>query len=119
MYEYHARLMDRSNGRHPIYDGDTVWLEVDLGFGHSFRLGPCRLFGIDAPEVNRRASREAGLAARDFLRSKLADLEWFRVQTEKDEKGKYGRYLVRIYLQDGTCLNDVMVATGHAIAKSY
>ena len=35
------------------------------------------------------------MAARDFLRSKLTDLEWFRVQTEKDEKGKYGRYPVR------------------------
>jgi hypothetical protein len=47
MYEYNARLMVRSNGRHPIYDGDTMWLEVDLGFGLTFALGPCRLFGID------------------------------------------------------------------------
>lgn len=119
MYEYEARLMTRSDGRNPIYDGDTVWLEVDLGFGHSFRLGPCRLFGIDTPEVNRRASRAAGIAARDFVRSKLEPLDWFRIQSEKDTKGKYGRYLVRIYLPDGSCLNDVLVATGHAIAREY
>ena len=119
MYEYNARLMTRSNGRHPIYDGDTVWLEVDLGFGHLFRLGPCRLFGIDTPEVNRRASKEAGIAARDYLRGMLEHLEWFRVQSEKDEKGKYGRYLVRIYLPDGRCVNDLLVTAGHAIYKDY
>ncbi len=119
MYEYSARLMERSNGRHPVYDGDTVWLEVDLGFGHSFRLGPCRLFGIDTPEVNRKASKEAGIAARDFVRAKLDGLEWFRIQSEKDEKGKYGRYLVRIFLADGTQLNDLLVEEGHAVHKTY
>lgn len=119
MYEYEASLMHRSNGRHPVYDGDTVWLKVDLGFGHFFDLGPCRLYGLDTPEVNRKASREAGIAARDFVREKLAPLEKFRIQSEKDTKGKYGRYLVRIYLPDGTCLNDILIATGHAVAKDY
>lgn len=119
MFEYRAKLMTRSNGRHPIYDGDTMWLEVDMGFGHLFQLGPCRLFGLDTPEVNRRASKVAGIAARDFVRRKLAKVDWFRIQSEKDEKGKYGRYLIRIYLPSGTCLNDLLIQSGHAIAKTY
>lgn len=119
MYEYIASLMHRSNGRDPIYDGDTVWLRVDLGFGHFFDLGPCRLFGLDTPEVNRKASREAGVSARDFVREKLEPLESFRIRSVKPTKGKYGRYLVRIYLPDGSCLNDVLIATGHAVAKRY
>lgn len=136
MYEYSACLMQRSNGRDPIYDGDTVWLKVrksftktiDFGFHIHFDvsltlnygLKACRLHGIDTPEVNRRDSREAGIAARDFVREKLEPLEWFKIETFKDhERGKYGRYLVRIYLPDGSCLNDVLIATGHAVAKNY
>lgn len=118
MYEYRARLMARSNGRHPIYDGDTIWLEIDLGFGHLYKIGSCRLSFIDAPEM-RGETLEAGRASRDHLRSLLSDLGWFTVKTYKDTKGKYGRYIVQLFLPDGQSLNQKMVEDGHAVFKEY
>ena len=81
-----------------------------------------RLYRINAPEV-RGSEREAGLRARDFLRSQIDDKEIY-IQTIKDRKGKYGRYLAEIWLEtedDGTGINvnDLMVAQGHAVYKEY
>ena len=117
LYTYRARLTDTSK-KHPVYDADTVRLTVDLGFGHQFELGPVRLFGINAPEV-RGPERPAGIIARDFLRSKLVPGQWFTVKTYKDRKGKYGRYLAEIILDDGTNINELLVDTGHAEKHEY
>lgn len=117
LYTYRARLSETSRN-HPIYDGDTVRLVADLGFGLLAELGPCRLYGIDTPEL-RGADREAGIVARDFLRDLLTPGLWFTIRTHKDEKGKYGRYLCEITLDDGTNVNELLVATGHAVARDY
>lgn len=117
MYTYKAKLSENFRG-HPIYDADTVRIVVDLGFGMTADLGPCRLYGINAPEV-RGSERPEGLAARDFLRGILRPGEWFTVTTHKDQKGKYGRYLCEITLADGTNVNDLLVETGHAEAREY
>ena len=115
-YEYRARLMERSNGRHPVYDGDTIWLTVDLGFGITFDLGDCRLYGIDTPEL-RGDEIEEGKRVRDFVRA-LFDQpgnQTFLVRTHKqDEKGKWGRYLATVEFYDGTILNDLLLRTGMA-----
>lgn len=119
MFEYKARLF--YDGRNqPIYDADTIRLEVDAGFGLKFALGPCRLFGIDAPEV-RGTEREAGIAARDYVRSIVPEKDWFLVRTHKDGKGKYGRYLVDIYLDvhGGVSLSDHLVEAGMAVHRDY
>lgn len=114
-YEYKARLMSRKNGLDPVYDADTIWIRVDLGFSIYWDIGPCRLTGIDAPEL-RGDERDAGIAARDFLREILnrPENEEFLVRTEKDEQEKYGRYLVTIILADGTNINRLLVESGNA-----
>ncbi|MCA0905118.1 thermonuclease family protein [Ruegeria marisrubri] len=117
LYTYRARLTEGTKN-HPIYDADTVRLTVDLGFGLTSNLGPCRLYGIDAPEL-RGDERPAGIAARDFLRDLIEPGQWFTVQTIKDAKGKYGRYLCKIVLDDGTNINELLVETGHAVAREY
>lgn len=85
LYTYRARVSDTSKS-HPIYDADTVRLVADLGFGLQSELGPCRLHGIDAPEM-RGEERLAGIAARDFLRDLLEPGLWFTIRTFKDDKG--------------------------------
>lgn len=117
LYTYRARLSETSRN-HPIYDGDTVRIFADLGFGITSELGPCRLYGIDAPEM-RGEERPQGLKSRDFLRSLVVPGEWFTIRTFKDEKGKYGRYLCEIILDDGTNVTSHLVATGHAVARQY
>jgi len=78
-----------------IYDGDTITLDVDLGFDCSLRM-QVRLSGIDAPEI-RGEERPEGLEARDALRRLLPVNSPVRLQTEKDRTGKYGRYLGTIW----------------------
>ncbi len=113
-FVYKARLSDHLN---PIYDADTIRITVDLGFGATLDLGPCRLYGINAWEV-RGKERSIGLQARDYVRRRLSPFSEFIVQTYKDDKGKYGRYLVSIWI-DGICLNDELVELGHAKYQVY
>lgn len=91
MYEYRAIVTK-------VYDGDTVTLDIDLGLGVWVRDKSVRLAGIDAPEV-RGPEREVGLDARDALKDLILNKE-VKIKTYKDKKGKYGRYIVDIYLDD-------------------
>jgi endonuclease YncB( thermonuclease family) len=87
------------------HDGDTVHLRIDLGFGISTSV-PCRLLGIQAPEVAgpdvSTAERTAGVAARDHVRRLLFDGAGrgvpLLVETVKDSTEGRGRYLARLYL---------------------
>ncbi len=115
MYEYRARLSPSRPRRPAIYDGDTLRITADLGFGIWADLGPCRMLGINAPEV-RGATREAGLVSRDWLRTKMAGAETFTIRTFQDKRGKYGRWLVVITLDGETeSVNQQMVNAGHAV----
>lgn len=104
-----------------VYDGDTCTVDIDLGLGSWIRGEKVRLYRINAPEV-RGAERPAGLRSRDFLRSKILDKEVL-LETVKDKKGKYGRYLADIWLKDENGnwanINDLLVQQGHAVYKEY
>ncbi len=103
-----------------VYDGDTCRIDVDLGLHTWIRDEPVRLRRINAPEV-RGAERPRGLEARDFLRELILGKDVL-IETFKDKKGKYGRYLVEIWLeQDGEYrnVNDMMVVAGFAVYKEY
>ena len=111
-YVYRARVERPED----IYDGDTITVVIDLGFYIHFGELTLRLHGINAPEL-RGAEKEAGRRARDWLRERLAGRE-FIVQTIRDRKGKYGRYLAIIWL-DGVNINEEMVRLGLAERKDY
>ena len=99
-----------------VYDGDTVTADIDLGF-HTWLTGEkLRLYRINAPEI-RGPERPQGLVSRDWLREKLLTREVL-IHTIKDRKGKFGRYLVEIFL-DGENINDALVKAGMAEYKSY
>ncbi len=104
-----------------VYDGDTCTVDIDLGLNTWIRGERIRLARIDAPEI-RGEEREEGIRARDFLRA-LIDGREVLIQTLKDRKGKYGRYLGEIWLleDDETWLNinDVMVEKGFATYVNY
>ncbi len=99
-----------------IYDGDTITVVIDLGFHIEFGELTLRLYGIDAPEM-RGPEKAAGRRSRDWLRERLKDRE-FIVQTIRDRKGKYGRYLAIIWV-DGVNVNEEMVRLGLAERKDY
>jgi micrococcal nuclease len=113
LYYYKATIIS-------VYDGDTCTATIDLGFSFEFKRQKLRFYGIDAPEL-RGDTLEAGRASRDYLRSLILNKEVY-VETIKDSKGKYGRYLAKIWVDiDGVllCTNDLLVSNNHAIYKEY
>ena len=113
-YRYQATVID-------IYDGDTVTLAVDLGFHVTIQL-KFRLSRINAYEV-RGGEKIQGRAARDWLRDQMPVGSQVFIETIQDRVGKYGRYLVELFLpaDDGAWrnLNDELVTLGHAKHKEY
>jgi micrococcal nuclease len=104
MYEYRAYVRK-------VYDGDTITVDIDLGFGVMLHGQKIRLLRINAPEV-RGKDRELGLKSRNALREKIAS-KWIKIKTQKDKKGKDGRWLGEIWLGDA-CINEWLLTEGLA-----
>jgi len=102
MYEYNCKIVR-------VIDGDSIILDIDLGFGLWIHGESIRLFGVDCPECRSRDKEEkaAGLAAKEFVEDALHVGGIYRLQTK--EKGKFGRYLGTIYLTDDTSINAALV----------
>ena len=81
-YRYDAKLRE-------VHDGDTVTLDVDLGFEISQRMH-IRLYGINAPEINTPEGR----ASKTHLEYLLVGHDGLVLESIKDRADKYGgRYL--------------------------
>jgi micrococcal nuclease len=102
MYEYNCKIVR-------VIDGDSIILDIDLGFGLWIHGESIRLYGVDCPECRSRDKEEkaAGLAAKEFVEDALHVGGIYRLQTK--EKGKFGRYLGTIYLTDDTSINAALV----------
>ncbi len=87
MYEYKCQLVR-------VVDGDTVRLDIDLGFGVWMKNKPCRLMRIDAPP----AGTAEGDAATTGLTNVLAGKKHLTCMTQRSDI--YGRYLVELYGDD-------------------
>jgi len=86
VYEYRAKIVR-------VVDGDTVDVDIDLGFGVWLHKQRVRLYGIDTPESRTRDldEKKYGLMAKEFLKDQLKD--GAVLKTRLDGKGKYGRIL--------------------------
>jgi len=95
MYEYQCKIVR-------VVDGDTVDVDIDLGFGIWMRGERIRLYGIDTPESRTRdkAEKVCGLYAKEFLKRHLGKTSTLR--TKKDGKGKFGRILGEFVVYDNT-----------------
>jgi micrococcal nuclease len=106
MYEYNAKIIS-------VYDGDTVRADIDLGFNMLMLNQQIRLLGIDTPEV-RGDSREQGIIVRDFVREMILDKKII-LRTQKDESGKYGRWLGDIFY----CKSNLVTASSPPKTLTY
>jgi micrococcal nuclease len=86
MYTYGYKLVK-------VVDGDTVDIDIDLGFGVWLRNQRIRLMGIDTPEsrTSDLEEKKFGLAAKERVASLIANARTFK--SALDEKGKFGRIL--------------------------
>ena len=112
MFEYKCNLVK-------VVDGDTVDVDIDLGFGVWLRKQRIRLYGIDTPESRTRDKVEKlyGLAAKDFL-SKMLSTGEMSIKTHKDAKGKFGRILGELFMKTSIgelSVNQSLVENSHAV----
>ena len=118
MYEYKIKEIDR------IVDGDTVDATIDLGFDVLYKTR-VRLYGINTPETRTKDLEEKarGLAAKERLNeiiNKAVHMGHHLILQTK-EKGKFGRYLGVLIIEDcrpdhdtRTDINQMLVEEGHA-----
>ena len=116
MYEYNCRIVK-------VVDGDTVDVDIDLGFDILLSNQRIRLKGIDTPESRTRDLEEKkfGLLAKEMVKSYCKLGQTVTLRTSKDERGKFGRILGEFMVYDGKTdsvrsLNTILVDEGYAVA---
>lgn len=102
-----------------VYDGDTLTVDIDLGFSIVLRNIKLRLLGIDTPELRGGTEKTKSYAkqSRDYVREKCLGKEIF---VESHRKGKYGRYLATIWCIDDDkknekSINDLLLENNLAV----
>lgn len=100
-YVYNATVLS-------VHDGDTLTLNVDLGFYLRMQM-PCRVLGVNAPEL----STTAGKAARDFMATLCPVGTPVLLQSVKDDKYG-GRFDGAITLPDGRSVAQELIKAGVA-----
>ena len=112
MYEYKAKLVK-------VVDGDTVDVDIDLGFGVWLKNERVRIMGIDTPESRTRDKVEKifGLAAKDRVEELIKKdmiLKTFAAKDGEDMKGKFGRILGDFIVGE-KMLTEILIEEGHAV----
>ena len=113
MFEYKCKLLR-------VVDGDTIDIDIDLGFGVWLRKQRIRMYGIDSPESRTRDLQEKkyGLASKKYLKKMCSD-DGLLIRTKKDGKGKFGRILGEMWrTTDYTdkSINQYCIDNFHAVA---
>ncbi len=103
-----------------IVDGDTVDVDIDLGFGITLRDERVRIMGIDTPEsrTSDKVEKVFGLASKKRLTELLNEnpvLITFDDKKGEDMKGKFGRVLGDFKTTDGRRVTDILIEEGHAV----
>ena len=118
MYEYRCTI-------NRVVDGDTVDVDIDLGFGVTLKDERVRIMGIDTPEsrTSDKVEKVFGLASKERLKSLLGETAVLKTQINKngeDMKGKFGRVLGDFNVYDAA--NDIwkpataiLIEEGHAV----
>ena len=116
MYEYKSRVIK-------VVDGDTIDVDIDLGFDIILSNQRIRLAGIDTPESRTRDLEEKkfGLLAKEMVESYCPVGSTVTLRTSKDERGKFGRILGDFVIYEAetdswTTLCKVLVDKYYAVA---
>ena len=114
MYEYKVNILK-------VVDGDTVDVDIDLGFGCWLRNERVRIVGIDCPEsrTSDRIEKVFGEAAKQRLTSLLSSEATLISQISKmgeNMKGKFGRILGDFKTINNQVISTTLMEEGHAVA---
>ena len=116
MYEYRCKVIK-------VIDGDTVDVDIDLGFDIMLRDERVRIMGIDTPESRTRdkVEKKFGLASKARLKELIGGKSGPILKTQinkkgEDMRGKFGRILGDFVTDNGRMVTDILVEEGHAVA---
>lgn len=111
MYEYNCTIVR-------VVDGDSVYVDIDLGFDTWRRGELIRLYGVDTPECRSRSAieKKAGLLAKGFVMQMLHEGGTYKLTTK--EKGKFGRYLGTIKIDGELTINAALITEHLAVPYS-
>ena len=111
MYEYKATVKR-------VIDGDSIVLDIDLGFYMAMNETKIRLYGLDTPEMNSDdplLRLQAVLATR-YLYDNLPVGSKVIIKTILDKREKYGRLLATIFTKEGLNINEGLLENKLAIS---
>jgi micrococcal nuclease len=112
-YEYHAKVIN-------VIDGDTIVVDIDLGFNVVLSNQSVRLLGVDTPEsrTSDKIEKVFGLASKDYAKEFIENCKkQVILRTHKsDDSEKFGRLLGEIINPNSTeVLNNSLVEEGFAV----
>lgn len=120
MYEYRCKILK-------VVDGDTVDVDIELGFGIVLTDERVRIMGIDTPEsrTSDKVEDVFGEAAKARVKELLGDKGSYAIlKTEvnkdgEDMKGKFGRvlgdFIVEEWEGQPKLLTEILIEEGHAV----
>jgi len=112
MYQYKCKILK-------VLDGDTVDIDLDLGFKIVLANQRVRMAGVDTPESRTSIAEEKvrGQLSKKKLAEKLPVGSWQIIETQKPDSNddKFGRILGVFILEDGTRVNDWLIQNNYAV----
>jgi len=113
MYQYKCKI-------NKVLDGDTVDIDLDLGFNIVLANQRVRMAGIDTPEsrTTNKEEKVRGLLSKKKLAEKLPTDTWQIIETQKSDNSddKFGRILGVFILEDGTKVNEWLIQNNYAVS---
>jgi micrococcal nuclease len=119
-FVYEAKILS-------VHDGDTISVEVDLGFQIKF-TDKIRFYGINAPELkikdvnNKMQINPEGMKTLAVVNDFIKAGDTIVIETIKDKKEKFGRYLANIYVtknDEQIFLNKYLLDNNFAVELKY
>jgi micrococcal nuclease len=98
-----------------VIDGDTIVMDVDLGFNTWVRKVKFRLKGINAPELSTPEGKDALL----FILSCLPKYGSNQITADTIKPDKYGNRWDAVVYLGNINLNEYMVENGHAVKVNW
>jgi len=112
MYQYKCKIIK-------VLDGDTVDIDLDLGFKIILANQRVHMAGVDTPESRTTIAEEKvrGQLSKKKLAEKLPVGSWQIIETQKPDSNddKFGRILGVFILEDGTRVNDWLIQNNYAV----
>jgi len=112
MYQYKCKI-------NKVLDGDTVDIDLDLGFNIVLANQRVRMAGVDTPEsrTSNKEEKPRGLLSKKKLAEKLPVGSWQIIETQRSDNNddKFGRILGVFILEDGTKVNEWLIKNNYAV----